>query len=673
MIFPTHYAVTEESVEFSAVVLYIPEEGSAPATLIVEWSSDPDFSAGVNVLGRVDVPALVPGVQTFLELHDFSLPLSLLAPNQSYYVRMYLTGISEQTGPGEAFLNSHRFAFATNTEGKVVTRCEAPTRAPGAAGSDPLFAEQWHLQNSGQASFAANPGIPGADLRMAAAIRGGSHGDGVKLAVVDTGLEICHPDLAANMETDQSFNFIFENSAGAFLTDPFNHDIRGDHGTSVAGVAAAVANNGLGGRGVAPEVELRGYNPGAGFSPDFELLLLRSLGASAKDPDSASAHIFNMSFGINLPAQNPSPDFAGLFRMGTTDLRSGRGALYVKAAGNAFSFCEREPLHPLNAEIGCIGANADPDQNLPWLINVGAFNANDVKSSYSSAGANLWVAAPAGEDGVKHPAIITTDQVGVEAGYGAAYSDSSSIPALPGDGDYISTFGGTSSAAPAAAGAIAILLGVNPRLTWRDVKHVLAASARRIDAGIRPVRAAFNGTPFVVQHAWQTNAAGYAFHNWYGFGAIAIDDAVAAAVAHTPDSLGELVESPWFDATDLQGMSLSIPDHDGAGVTHTLEVSGLPGAADIEATILEIGVGHRDASDIGIQLTSPGGTRSILNAPFNVILNGYPGWRNWQLLSNAFYGESPNGSWTIRVVDLADGDTGHLRSWRLRFHYGDHP
>ena len=42
-------------------------------------------------------------------------------------------------------------------------------------------------------------------------------------------------------------------------------------------------------------------------------------------------------------------------------------------------------------------------------------------------------------------------------------------------------------------------------------------------------------------------------------------------------------------------------------------------------------------------------------------------------MSYAFYGEQPNGAWTVQVVDLAGGDMGTLQAWRLRFHYGDHP
>ena len=83
---------------------------------------------------------------------------------------------------------------------------------------------------------------------------------------------------------------------------------------------------------MASGVELRAFNLGTNLAADAEFALLNSLGASSENPDSASAHIFSMSFGTVAPAQNPVDDFVRLLQMGTTELRSGRGALYVKAA-----------------------------------------------------------------------------------------------------------------------------------------------------------------------------------------------------------------------------------------------------------------------------------------------------------------------------------------------------
>ena len=669
---PFFFGLTDAAVLLVVAALNQSPDGQ-PARLVAESSTDIGFLTGVRSLGMVEIPANDDPLDfLFGGVHEFVLPLDGLEPNRSYFVRAYLGEMPPDLDADEPAENVFLEGFATDAEGSVRTRCEAPGRTPGVAGADPLFAEQWHLVNTAQTAFSNRSGRAGADLRMSGAIGAGHNGAGVKLAIIDTGLEICHPDLAANTVAGGSFNFAHETTPGALSSDPFNHSILGDHGTSVAGVAAAVARNGFGGRGVAPEVTLVGFNLGAEGGEDPEAALYRSLGASDSQPDSASVDIFNMSFGSELPGENASEDFVRLMKSGTTELRSGRGALYVKAAGNEFELCHR--AHPLNREIGCIASNSDPDQNLPYLVAVGAFNADDVKSSYSSAGANVWVVGPGGEDGVERPAMITTDQAGTSVGFGLiADNPLSAGHPLNRDGDYVSAFGGTSSASPAVAGAVAVVLGVNPELTWRDVKHILAVTARTIDSDRAEVRAAFNGTPYVAQHAWQTNAAGHDFHNWYGFGAVDVDAAVALAAGYAPGSLGTFVESPWHGTGAEAGLSLAIPDADGVGVSAAIEVTGLPETADIEAIVLEIAVEHTNAFDLGITLRSPAGTASVLNPPFNAVLEGFPGLRNWRLLSNAFYGENPNGAWTVHVADLAADDTGSLTGWRLRFHYGAHP
>ena len=676
---PLLYGVAEDAVVLLVLAL-VPGDASAPVPLVAQWSTNIAFDADVHTIGAYEIVPSDDPFDFFLNsLREFRLPLAELAPKGHYYIRAYLGEPPPSTELGAGHSNVFLNGFATNANGRVAVQCEAPDRTPAAGGGDPLFAEQWHLRNTGQMTFSDSGGTAGADLRMATAIDSGQNGAGVKLAVVDTGIEICHPDLAANTRAGGSFNFAFPARPGSSRADPFNFSTVGDHGTSVAGVAAAVANNGHGGRGVAPEVTLVGFNPleatgDEGDDPEAgaQTAMLRSLGGSDGDPDSASVDIFNMSFGYVAPSENSQEEFVRLFSMGTDQLRSGRGALYVKAAGNAFDFCDQ--THPFIRELGCVGSNADPDQNLPWLIVVGGFNADDVKSSYSSAGANLWVVGPSGEDGVEGPAMITTDQAGAAAGYSQFPRNRlTSAHPLNRDGDYVSAFGGTSSASPAVAGAVAILLGVNPDLTWRDVKHILATTARTIDPDIAEVRAAFDGTPYIAQHAWQTNAAGYDFHNWYGFGAVDVDAAVAMAADYAADGLGTFVESEWFDAGAETEMPLAIPDMDGAGASAVFEVAGLPDSADIEAVVLEIAVEHTNAFDLGVTLQSPAGTANVVNPPLNAVLEGFPGLNNWRLLSNAFYGENPNGAWTLHLADLAAADTGGLTGWRLRFYYGEHP
>ena len=678
------FEVTNDGVQVLFLLSFNPPEGETEV-LTVEWSSDPQFEQGVQTVGKVTIEhQMEMGFDDDILGNFYGTPYGFLIPNETlladsvHYVRGYLGELEDWPGFSiDPLFDYFLEGFLTDENRQVRVTCYSRSREAQGDG-DPLFSHQWHIQNTGQTAFAESGGVVGEDLNMTGALGEGLSGEGVKLVVVDSGLEVCHPDLASNVETGGSYNFGHERRPGSGMHDPYNISVLGDHGTSVAGVAAAVANNGLGGRGTASGATIVGFNPlEAGSTDDLEAIdevgvaFLASLGGSETDPDSASGHIFNMSYGLELPGENIFEEVESLYRMTTAELRDGLGVLYVKAFGNSFEFCDRL-THPVNDEIGCYAGNSDPEQNTPWLINVGAFNADGFKSSYSSAGSNAWIVAPGGEDGVIKPSIITTDQSGAHGGYSAAMENSlSSENALNRDGDYVSAFGGTSAAAPNVSGAIALILEANSQLTWRDVKHILASTARQMDPDRSAVRAAFSGTPYVMQHGWTANAAGFEFHNWYGFGAVDVDAAVAMARTHVPDSLGAFVESEWIMSDVPQDAGLAIPDNDGAGVSASFLVADLPTTGKIEAVQLEVSMQHHQLYDVGITVESPSGTESVVNPPFNSLLDYSTDLVDWRLLSNAFYGEDLNGTWTIQVVDLAEEDTGSLLGVRMRFYYGD--
>lgn len=662
---------------------------STATDLVIAINDQPNWSDTVLWRGEGEVPALDP--QTGVGL-TFELALSDFAPGRDYYAILHVDETPEEH-PGRRYTNQDFIGFSLDAAGAVRLRCRSPVPGSATAGADdPLAGEQWHLVNSGQAAFAAQPGVSGEDLAMQGTLQGGPTGRGVRVAVVDTGLETCHTDLAANIEAGASHNFNVGPWAGAASRDPFQPSSMGDHGTSVAGVIAAAASNGIGGRGVAPNARLRGYNLLS--ANDWTGARVDSLGGSSVSPNSAEVDIFNMSFGSLGYEGNPDPDTdVALYRNGVMNLRGGLGAIYVKAAGNGFTSCRSLP-RTVNAQIGCISANSDSTNNLPYLIVIGGFNAAGKRASYSSVGANLWISAPSGEYGYDFPAIITTDQAGLSRGYDVLSPVGLALDGqLNPYGHYISTFNGTSAAAPNAAGAIALLLEAHPDLTWRDVKHILAKTARRIDPDRSAVRYGLGGAahllqrpwadrspegrarnwygfgpaPYVLQLPWVVNAAGYHFHNWYGFGALAVDDALAYAASHQADGLGELIETSAFVVADRE----AIPDYSSSGMSQEVDVSGLPADSNIEAVTLAIDVTHPFTNDLGIHLISPSGTHSVLNPVFNDILANDQDL-DWQLLSNAFYGERPNGRWTLKVVDAAPGDAGHLDEWSLRFALGTH-
>lgn len=680
-LFPLEYTVTDEGVQLSMIAIYVPfGNASTSIDLVAEWSTDRDFENDNHEFGRIELHAVADDIVDFEMVDPVTvvLPVDDLLPNTTYYVRVNF-GDPLMAGPHDEILEGiFSDGFRTDQHGEVQVTCQVGERMPNGT-ADPLFEHQWHLVNTGQTAFAEQGGVVGADLRMSATIASALDGTGVKIGIVDSGMEICHPDLTPNVLEGASYNFAYGRRLGTLPDDPFLFSLHGDHGTSVAGVAAAAANNGLGGRGVGPSASLVGFNPaeaGSFVGDDAESVVrtafLKSLGGSSNDPDSSDIDIFNMSFGLFSGTDPIDEELLRLYQMATRELRNGLGAIYVKAAGNSFDFCDIR--HRIEKEIGCSSANSEPDQNVPYVINVGAFNANDTKSYYSSTGANLWVVAPSDDGFQPLPGIITTDQVGTHGGY--SEFPENTLPSsheLNPNGDYESVFGGTSASAPATAGAIAVILGEHPNLTWRDIKHVLANTARHIDPERPEVRVAFNGTPHIIQHGWRTNAAGYRHHNWYGFGAIDLDAAMSFARTYEPNSLGEQTVSEWFDSGVSATASMEIADHDGGGARATIEVSGLPTDSNIEAVVISISAEHQQPSDLAISIEAPSGTRSVVNPPFNSVLGFETGFHDWELLSNVFYGEDPTGTWTINIADLAEENTGSWIGAKLRIYYGSHP
>ena len=531
------------------------------------------------------------------------------------------------------------------------------------AANDPLYQYQWHLNNSGQANFATNPGTSSEDINVDSVISAGYTGVNVIVAVVDSGLEIAHEDLSGNVVAGGSWDFVGSD------TDPTNPATDGDHGTSVAGLIASAGWNGKGGRGIAPSASLKGFNM---LENSTTANSLKSLGGASYSSDVA---IFNQSYGYRNHDDFIIPSsLEEQYEYGVTNLRSGNGAIYIKSSGNGFiSYGSANCTTVYNAFPGkgiltCQNANMDAENTVPYNVVVGALNAEGKRSSYSTPGSNVWVSAPGGEYGSTTPAMMTTDQSSCTQGYvrtggattntfntvagGAGHSENSNC-------NYSSTFNGTSSAAPVTSGAVALILEANSSLTWRDVKHILASTSDQVDASISTKNITINGTAYAAEPAWLTNGAGYKFHNYYGFGRVNVGAAITAAKAYTAGSLGTFSTGSWVSSGTL---NLSIPDNDATGTSGSLSMSD---NKTIEAVQIKVNVTHPYTGDLSIELTSPAGTRSVLFTPYNGFTTSN-NLTNMVLLSNSFYGESTSGSWTIKVVDSMSSYTGTVTGWSIR-------
>lgn len=525
---------------------------------------------------------------------------------------------------------------------------------PGSAEEDPYFGLAWHLSNSGQKAFSQNSSKAGVDLNLQQSWLSGLSGKGIRILISDDGVEDTHEDLAQNylygtLSKDYTKSSPFlANSSGPITAQD-------NHGTAVAGLIAAAAVNGVGSRGVAPLSSI--------ISANFLSSAVTQSESALVDQASGDFDIFNMSWGSqqnNLVSTVAS--FQAQLAAGATSGRNGKGSIFVKAAGNDFFvLCKGSTTEY------CIGnSNFDGDNVSPYVIMVAALNSIGEAATYSSPGANLWVSSFGGEFGYDYPAMITTDRTGCTNGFAASNTEGS-VSFERGTGNsgckYTATFNGTSAAAPVLSGAIALILQANPRLTWRDIKYILAKTAvpvNYVTTGLIPHPKEATPTGAIWEQVWIENKAGFKFHNWYGFGRVDVDQAVTMARSYT-SAFGSLQNTNW--AHDSSVISVAIPDSSATGATHSIVVNA---DIKIEATQIKIWATHPNISDLGIEVTSPSGTKSIV-INMNNAVRGVADYVGDVFLTNAFYGESTQGVWTIKVIDGKTSNTGTLTRWSLNF------
>ena len=458
--------------------------------------------------------------------------------------------------------------------------------------NDPMFANQWHLRNTGQ-----NGGTAGTDVNVTN-VWDAYRGTGVMIGIVDDGLQITHPDLSANVNTQIDWDFNYNDG------DPSPNTSYDYHGTACAGVAAGRGNNSLGVSGAAFEATLVG-------------LRLIALGTTDSQEAAAMTHsneviwVKSNSWGPYDDGQTlegPGPVTLSALAQGATTGRSGKGTIYVWAGGNGRSASDN--------------VNYDGYANSIYTIAIAALSDQGFQSDYSEPGACLVVTAPSGSSG--RQGITTTDLVG-----SSGYSSS----------DYTSGFSGTSSAAPLAAGVIALILQANPNLSWRDLQEILIRSARKVSP---------------ADSDWAVNGAGISFNHKFGAGLINAAGAVNLAATWT--ALGPQTST----SSSQSGLVLSIPDNNTAGITRDFDLSS--SNLRVEHVTVTVNITHTFRGDLAITLTSPSGKTSRLAEKHSDSGDNYT---NWKFMSVQHWGESSAGTWTVKVADLAAANIGTLNSIRL--------
>lgn len=295
-----------------------------------------------------------------------------------------------------------------------------------------FLAQQWHLEAVGViVAWKQTRGSPS-----------------IRIAVLDDGVDLLHPEFSAPVASGQSkVAAQFDFATG--IADASPKTYVDSHGTACAGVAAA---SGAKAAGAAPGCRLI-----VARTPDYlgvsdEARMFEWAADSGADVISVSWGPLDGT-GETFPL--PSPTRLAI-RYCLNNGRVGKGIPIFWAAGN-----------------GSESVSADEYASNPDVMAIAACTAAEAPAPYSDYGPEIFACAPS-NGGVGEPAIFTTDRSGADG-----YNPGS---AIRGDaqGDYTNSFGGTSAAAPLAAGIAALVLSINPTLTAAQVRDLLHNTADRI-------------------------------------------------------------------------------------------------------------------------------------------------------------------------------------------------
>lgn len=327
-------------------------------------------------------------------------------------------------------------ANAINESG-TVKWCEPDFTGTIRNNVDPLYADQFYLNNTGQVGGAVGIDINAPEAWIT------TFGANLKVAVIDAGVEN-HEDFNGRVLSG------FTAEVGGNGAPTVIPGAAKAHGVACAGIIGASTDNGIGIHGIARNVR-------------FVPINIFPLAEPASNPSGAASYanvaiaidwawnqggadVLSNSWGGDPSA--PSSAVTDAINRAMTNGRGGKGCPVIFSSGNSY---------PSWTDVGFPG-------NVANVITVGACNnwgtAGEIWS-YSQRGPSMDVVAPSGLPGLLGD-VVTTDRMGA-AGYNT--------------GNYMSNFGGTSAACPQVAGVAALILSVNPALTGTQVRSIIQSTA----------------------------------------------------------------------------------------------------------------------------------------------------------------------------------------------------
>ncbi|XP_060597301.1 furin-like [Ruditapes philippinarum] len=452
--------------------------------------------------------------------------------------------------------------------------------------TDPLWSQMWYIDRSSSVS-----------MTILEAWQSNFTGKGVNIAIVDNGVEHTHDDLKERYNTKYS-------------QDVYDHDndpspAPGDsHGTRCAGVSMGTKNT-LCNIGIAHQAQL------------VAIRMIGSFGVTDACKASAlsnnGAHVSSNSWGGNENTfDGPSANVESALKHGTTKLRNGQGVIYVFSAGNG------------GYDDNC---NMDGYISSIYTIGINAVSRDLKPPGYAEPCSAVLASTFSG------PGSSTVDNL--------CSSDIS--------GQCTTSFTGTSAAAAAASGIIALVLEANPNLSWRDMQELIVITSK---------------SDGLLNGQFKTNGVGREVSDWFGYGLLDTQALIVAAQNWTclqtqhKCSTGTVKVNKQIQAQINPRSVESSVNIDGCNATENC-------VSRVEHVVVSVTFEYSLRGAVLMYIDSPMGTRSEL-----LTRRKEDDDKNsrhfWRMMSVQHWGEDPVGTWTLTMSLQHDpNEYGTLVEWDL--------
>ncbi len=363
---------------------------------------------------------------------------------------MLVVQVSGEPNEAATRLNAQADALGiAHAEPDVVFLPDDAAKTP----DDPIFAEQWNLQDAPNATYGIH--LPGAWAVTTGTTK-------IVIAVLDTGVLFTHPDLKHRLLP--GYDFITDptraNDGGgrdADATDPGNWVTKAEatsnyagcyetnsgwHGTQMAGIIGAEANNQYGISGInwaSPLLPVRVLGKCGGHLSDLVDGVRWAGGLPVLDvpPNLHPARVINLSLG--------APDVCSPLLQNAINAVTQHGAIVVVSAGNrAFNALYQTPANCNN------------------VLVVGGTDQRGERGTYSNYGGSVHISAPGGD-----PANASADRIAVTNNLGSTQAHTHTVGWVL----------GTSPAAAQVSGVVSLMLAQQPSLTLKEIIFLLGKTA----------------------------------------------------------------------------------------------------------------------------------------------------------------------------------------------------